>query len=427
MADASPITLTLLVVGGALLALTLSARSVARLPLSPALIYLSIGWLVGWAAGAPNPMLMVRHAEPMTLLSEFVILLSLFAVGLRLKVPANWRGWRPALMLAGPGMLVTIALASVLAWLLLDLAWPAALLLAAILAPTDPVLASEVQIRADEDRDAVRMSITAEGGLNDGTALPAVMLALGLLGLHDLGTHGASWWWSDMVWPIAGGTLAGAALGYLLGRALRWQMARGDKVARDELLYVGAVALAYGLARSLSMSAFMVAFATGATLLVGLGSHHHEDAHERRLRERLHADGERSERLLEAAVVMAIGVALAGIAFTWAQALFALGLVLIARPLAVFSVIRASAMHGHQRRLIAWFGIRGIGSLFYLFVALEHGVETVLANTLIGATLVSIAVSIALHGVSATPLMALYQKKPQPAAGEADTAADASS
>lgn len=427
MDDPFSITAALLVAGAVLLTLTLAARNVSRWPVSPALIYLSIGWLGGWVAGAPPPTLLVRNAPALTLMTEFIILLSLFAVGLRLTIPATWRAWRPALLLAGPGMVVTIAVATALAWWILDLAWPAALLLAAILAPTDPVLASEVQIRSDEDRDAVRMSITAEGGLNDGSALPAVMLALGLLGLHDLGVNGARWWWADMAWPIVGGTAIGAALGYVLGRALRWQMAKGDKVARDELLYVGAVALAYGVARSMSLSAFMVAFATGATLLVGLGSHQREDARKRSLRERLHADGERSERLLEAVVVMAIGVALAGVAVTAVHVLFGLGLIVVARPLAVYSVIRASTMHGHQRRMIAWFGIRGIGSLFYLFVALEHGADDGLASTLIGATLVCIALSIVMHGISATPLMSLYRRKPQTPAGDPAAATPPSS
>lgn len=412
------LTPALLLLGAVLLALTLAARPVGRLPVSPALIYLLVGWFAGLAFGAPSTADWVRLAPEMTVASEFVILLSLFAVGLRLTVPSGWQRWRPALLLAGPAMVLTIAVGSVLAVGLLGLPWPVAMLLAAILSPTDPVLASDVQIRSDADRDTLRMTLTAEGGMNDGSALPAVMLALGWMGLHDLGAFGASWWIADFAWPIGGGALVGVAMGYLLGRTLRWSMDRGDKVVRDELLYVGAVALAYGVSLSLALSAFVVSFAMGATLLVGLGSHLGEDAARRGLRDRLHGDAGRSERLVEAVVVMAIGVALAGVMVTWPIVLFALGFIVVARPLAVYGVIRARTMHGQQRRLAAWFGIRGIGTLFYLFVALDHGLAPDIAETLASATLVCIALSIVLHGVSATPLMALYQKRVAPGAAE---------
>lgn len=402
------LTTTLLVVGMVLIALTLADKEVRRLPLSPALVYLVLGWATGALFEQPDRATMDDVMPRLVFVTEAVVLISLFAVGLRLKVPATLRAWRPALLMAAPGMLVAIGLAALLAHLLLGFDWAAALLLGAILAPTDPVLASEVQIRADGDRDAVRLNLTAEGGLNDGTAMPVVMLALGLLGLHDLGVYGARWWSIDLLRSVGGGALLGALTGLLIGRALAWRFARGDKVARDELLYLGVVTLTFGLARLTHTSTFVSMFAVGVTLLWPL-RHESVLATGQVLSERMHSFGARIERLVEAAGVLAVGVSLYYLPPTWSTFGFGILLVLMVRPLSVFAVIWPGAMTRHQRRLLAWFGIRGIGSLYYLAYALEHGVNGVLGTQLASTVLTAIAVSILLHGVSATPVMASYQ------------------
>ena len=257
----------LLLLGAALLMLVVAERPLRRLPLSPGLIYLALGWAGGAIVGAPSTQALLGEAPTLVVATELAVLVSLFAVGVRLRVPPSLSTWGPALLLAGPGMVLTIALAAVLGHWLLELSLAAALLLGAILAPTDPVLASDVQIRSDQDREPVRLAITAEGGMNDGAALPAVMLGLGLLGLHGLGPGGRDWWWADLIWPIGGGTLLGAGLVYALGWLLRWRLRAGDPLQREELLYVGAVVLGYGLALALHLSAFVVAFAAGVMLL----------------------------------------------------------------------------------------------------------------------------------------------------------------
>ena len=399
--------------GLVVLVLALADKPVQRLPLSPAVIYLGVGCLAGSLLGAPDAQVLQTHAPVLTLVLELAVLVSLFAVGLRLRVMSTFTAWRAALLLAGPGMVATILMAAVAAYALLGLAWPAALLLAAIVAPTDPVLASDVQIRSEQDRDAVRRAVTAEGGLNDGAALPAVMLALGLLGLHALGPGGSRWWWADLAWPIGGGAALGAALGGLLGWALKGRALRADTLDRDELIYAGALLLALGLARATATSSFVLVFVVGVTMLLPLRGLPHQG-----LAERLQAFGARCERLVEAATVLAAGVMLNAADLGWpalTQALpFALVMAIVVRPLAVMACVRRPLMPGHQRRLVAWFGIRGIGSLFYLLFVLEHGVAGALAQQLVAATLVCVAVSIVLHGVSATPLMARYQQRKRP-------------
>jgi len=414
------LSITLVLFGGVLLALVLAEQAVRRLPLTPAVVYLVVGWVAGAVLGAPPLGELVARAPLLAVVTELVVLGSLFAVGLRLRMPPHLRVWRVALLLAGPGVVVAIVAGALPAMWLLGLSWPAALLLAAVMAPTDPVLASEVQIRSQEDRDAVRLSLTAEGGLNDGSALPAVMLALGLMGLHSLGEGGLlgspQWWLHDLLWPIGGAALLGLLLGRLLGRALHMRGVRGDRVARDELLYVGAIALAWGLARLTQTSAFVLVFVVGATLLEPLHRLSARDASaapgaDEALWERMHSFGARIERLVEAATVLSVGVALHSVPVGWPALLYGLVLVTLVRPLSVLAVVRRGDAARSQRRLLAWFGIRGVGSLFYLAFAITHGVSGELAEQMTAAVLTGIALSILLHGISATPLMARYHRR----------------
>jgi len=408
------LTQLLLLFGTVLLALALAHRLLRRLPMTAAVVYLAAGWLAGLLLGAPPMDLWTRHASVLALGTELALLMSLFAVGLRLRVAPDLSSWKLALLMAGPGVVLAIVLGCAAGVWLLALPWPAALLLACILAPTDPVLASEVQVRSETDRDALRLALTAEGALNDSSVSPAVMLALGLMGLHALGVGGPlgslHWWLQDLLWPMAGGALLGLGLGALLGQLLRLRWAQGELLVRDELLYAGTVALACGLARLSFTSTFVVVFCTGLVLLQALRAETSGDAGFS-LPERFHAFGSRIERLVEAVSVLALGLALHSVRITAWTLAFALVLVLLVRPLSVLPLLGGKQLLPSQRRLLAWFGIRGLGSLFYLSHALENGLAGPQAEALIAATLVSIALSILLHGVSATPMMTAYRQR----------------
>ncbi len=168
------------------------------------------------------------------------MLVSLFAVGLKLTLPLSDRRWRAALRLATLSMLITIALLAAIGVVLFDLPLGAAILLAAMLAPTDPVLASDVQLADPNDRDSVRFSLTGEGGLNDGAAFPFVMLGLALLGLRDPGAGYWRWMTLDLVWPVAGGLAIGALCGYAIGKLVLYLRTRHQEaVGLDEFLMLG--------------------------------------------------------------------------------------------------------------------------------------------------------------------------------------------
>jgi NhaP-type Na+/H+ or K+/H+ antiporter len=406
---------TLLLLGLVLVAMALAQAPVERLPLSSALVYLVVGWV---AASLGTPLAGAdaqAQAPQLGVVSEWAVLISLSAIGLRLRVPPTFAAWRSAMLLASVGMVLTVALATLAAHWLIGLDWPAALLLAAILAPTDPVLASEVRIHDMGDRDAVRLSLTAEGALNDATAFPAVMLALGWLGLHDLGPWASGWLLRDVLWSLAGGVAVGWIGGRALGFVVRSRLARGQPLGWDELLYLGTIALSYAAAAALQVSVFLAVFAAGIALLhqtprvtarmrsLGVSS---QD-----LSQRLLAFGERGERLAEVTMVMFIGAAMSWVEWRWQLLAFALAMIVLVRPLAVFALLRGPALPATQRRLIGWLGIRGVGSLFYLLYALQQGIAGPLAHELVSACLLAIGASVLVHGISTTPLMHWYQRR----------------
>jgi len=411
------LTATLLLLGAVLLGMCLLELHVTRLPLSPAVVYLAVGWVAGAMvhASVQTPPPAPARADMLVVITEIAVLISLFAVGLQLRVPWTFRGWRVALMLASGTMVVTIALATLAgAWLMPGLGGAGALLLAGILAPTDPVLASEVQVRSRHDRDALRVALTAEGGLNDGSALPVVMLALGLLGIGELGPGGAHWLWRDLAWPIAGGALLGWAFGRVLGRVIHALQRHGHGLGWDELMYLGIITVAYGLSRLTETSAFLFVFAAALGLFRhsprAVASLARAGVEPDELAERLLAFGHRCGRLVEVVMVLLLGFVMPWVRWRGEPLVYALLMISVLRPLSVFLTIRGRALPGAQRRLVAWFGIRGVGSLFYLALVLDSGLSPTLAADLVDATLPAIALSIVLHGMSATPLMALYRR-----------------
>lgn len=402
---------TLLLVGTVLVVMGLAEPLVRRLPLSPALVYLLIGWGMAALATPPLPGLdLVGEPGPIRLFAELAMLLSLFAIGMKIRMPLRWAVWRAPVLLATTVMLVAIGLATLAAWALLPLDWAMAFLLATLLAPTDPVLASDVQVHDHTDSDSLRLALSAEGALNDGTAYPVVMLALGLLGWHTLGDQGLRWIGLDLLWSVSAGTLLGIACGRGIGWLLLRRLRTGTEPDWDELLYIGTIALAYGLSLLLHASPFLAVFAAGVTLLRPHPGRTH-DPQARAVGRSMQSFGASCERLVEVLMVLVVGAAMTSVDWSWPVVGFALVMVLLVRPLSVLLGLPPSALPSSQRPLVAWFGIRGVGSLFYLAMAIELGISGGAARELLSATLACIALSIGLHGISATPLMAAYHRR----------------
>lgn len=260
------VTAWALVVGGLLVLLALSGSTLEHLPLSTAMLYLVVGLAIGplWLGMARiDPIADVKLLEHLT---EFVVVVSLFSVGLKLSVALDDRRWLLPLRLAVGSMVVTVGLIT-LAGLAMGLPLGAAVLLGAILAPTDPVLASDVQVADPEDRSSLRLALTGEGGLNDGTAFPFVMLGLGLLGLHPLGDWGLRWLLVDVLWAVGGGLAIGATLGTWTGRlVLHLRTRHAQALGYDDFLALGLIGLSYGAALLFTTYGFLAVFAAGVAL-----------------------------------------------------------------------------------------------------------------------------------------------------------------
>ena len=184
----------LLLIGALLLMRGLTATLLQRSPVTSSILYLVFGLLVGPSALHLFHFNPLQQSALLLTLTEVAVLISLFSAGVKMPVPFSWSRWRAPLRLATLSMAMTVALVAAFGCFVLDLPLGAGVLLGAILAPTDPVLATDVQVRHSGDRDLLRFTLTSEAGMNDGSAFPFVMLGLGLLGLHDLGGAGARWW-----------------------------------------------------------------------------------------------------------------------------------------------------------------------------------------------------------------------------------------
>lgn len=203
-----------LLVGGLMLAMGLTAPVIKRLPFTLAIVYLAVGLLVGPTAFGLFHFNPLKQSALLEVLTEVAVLIALFSAGVKMPVPVTFARWRTPIFLAVFSMAATVALVAGFGYYILGLSPGAAVLLGAIIAPTDPVLATDVQIRHADDRDRLRFTLTCEAGMNDGSAFPFVMLGLGLLGLHGLGEFGQHWVLVDVLWATFAGTAIGVVAGW---------------------------------------------------------------------------------------------------------------------------------------------------------------------------------------------------------------------
>ncbi len=419
-----------LLVGVVLILMAFASRWVSRLPLSFAVVYLAAGFVIGPQGFGLLHIDLIGDANRVEVLAEVAVLISLFALGLRLRLPLTWKTWRTPVKLATVTMALTIAGVAGVAHAALSLPWPAALLLGAVLAPTDPVLASDVQVRHPGDRDALRVALTAEAGLNDGTAFPAVLLALLWLSDAPAPLH---WLLHDLLWAIASALALGAAAGMMMARAVARLRASGLPLEFEEFLAFGLIALTYGTALAIGAYGFVAVFVaglafahaerralTGARRWTGDAPNDRAVANEAETANRLLTFSTQCERLAEVGLVLVIGAALAAVTWTVPILTVAAVLILVVRPLAVWVTVRSSELAPPSRRALGWFGIRGIGSLYYAAYAIGHAGDASWTHDVANTTLACIALSVGVHGISATPLMRRVPEGRRRAAGDRD-------
>ncbi len=427
MDSAQAFALGYLVLGALLVAVSLSHSYIARLPLSAAMLYLLVGLGLG-----PLGLDLLRldpldDSRLLERLTEVAVVVSLFVAGMKLDLPLRDRRWRLPLLLATLSMLVTVAAIAAIGVWLLGLPVGVAVLLGAILAPTDPVLASDVQLTQAGDRDRLRFALTGEGGLNDGTAFPFVMLGLALLELHPRGEVGwLTWATVDLIWASVAGIAIGGLLGAGVGRAvLHLRRHHREAWGSDEFISLGLIALSYGAALLAQGYGFLAVFAAGLAL-GRIDRAEQEVAHQHHETPAEHAEPANAtpmaavqqfnlqlERVAEVSVVLAIGLLLAHVDFMLQALWFVPLLFLVIRPASVWmllALLPSGTVRRPQPAFMAWFGIRGIGSIYYLMYAISHGLSVQDATPLVSLTITVVVSSMVAHGVSVTPLMHRYEE-----------------
>ena len=402
-----------LLVGGLLLVMGLTTTLLKRSVVTTAIIYLVVGLLVG-PSGLNlfhfNPL---KQSALLEVLTEVAVLVSLFSAGIKMPAPFSVPRWRAPILLATVSMTLTVAMVTAFCYYVLGLPLGAGVLLGAIVAPTDPVLATDVQIRHPGDSDQLRFTLTCEAGMNDGSAFPFVLLGLGLLGLHELGDLGLRWVLVDVVWATVGGIAIGVLAGAGLAR-LGWHLRGGPRQHEllDDFLGLGLIGVVYGLTVIVSAWGFLAVFFAAVALRqteLKLAKAH--DPQLPMVSKGALIFKEHLERLSELVLILLVGGSLFVSSWSWPAVGLALFLFLVARPVSVFVGLLGSDTTWRIRGMAGWFGVRGIGSLYYLMYAIQHGLPEPLALQLIQMTLIVVTLSVLVHGISVKPAMGYFWRR----------------
>ncbi|GAB4017852.1 cation:proton antiporter [Spirosoma koreense] len=393
-----------------LVILAVAILAVAWLPsllkdyaLSYPILFVLGGWLL-YQLPLPMPDPLPLHYPVLTTrLTEICVLVALTGTGLKIDRRFSWRGWRLPLRLIWLTMIVTIVLFTLAVWKLGNWDFPTALLIAAGLAPTDPVLAGDVQVGDPNEgqEDVVRFGLTAEAGMNDGMAFPFVYLAIAVahpaFSVPDSLVH---WFLYDLLYRVGVGVL----IGWLSGKLLAYLIFELPQRISIKTTAYGFVALAITLI-SFGLTELAHGFGFLAVFIAAITVRNYERTHE--YHTYMHAFSDQIERLLIALILLLFGGALASgllSALTWYDVGLGILLIFVIRPLVGWVTLGGTGVRGLKRWAIAGFGIRGIGSLFYMAYALQEA-SFMTPERVWALTGWTILLSVFIHGILSTPVM----------------------
>jgi NhaP-type Na+/H+ or K+/H+ antiporter len=430
--------------GGLLLVMALSSAYLRRLPVTSSFIYLALGLAVSPFWLSLISIDFIREKVVLENLTAMAVIVSLFVCGLKLRLPLSHPAWTAAYLMAGPVMLATIAGVAVFSHFCFGFGWPVSFLLGALLAPTDPVLAGMVTVNNARDKDRMRYGLSGEAGFNDGAAFPFVVFALMWMNNHQLEDWVGKWALHRLLWAIPAGLLIGYFLGKWVGYfAIRLRSRNPATAAPNDFLALALIALAYAGAEAMGAWGFLAVFAAGQGfrrteveiteihpapehLANGAaGTEPHPPAEEfaipaAQIEDMQHPTkaaghmvaeiitfGDTAERLLEVMMVVLLGICLSTY-WDWRAIPLGLALFVVIRPLFTLLFLARTQTRPEQRWLIGWFGIRGIGSLYYLAYALNHGLDG-RSSDVVRLILSVVAFSVAIHGMT-SPLLDFYEQ-----------------
>ena len=396
--------LGLLFAGAALFAAAGALAHQSERAFSAAVVYLVLGASLSLGLHLLGTELLdpFEDTDVIERLAEFAVIVALFSAGLKLDRPMGLRPWRSAVLLLAVVMPLTIAAVAGLSALLMGISAGAAVALAAVLSPTDPVLASDVQVGPPGEADEIepRFALTAEAGFNDGLAFPFVFLGL-YIGAESGSGWVVEWLLADVLYALA----IGVGMGILAGRGVAALVSRlhARKLLspkHDGWLAIATVLAVYGVTEVVGAYGFLAAFTSG------LAFRRYERNHE--FHGRVHGGAEAVEKFTELALVLLLGstVTLSGLAEPgFGGWVVIAALLFVVRPLVTVAAFTGSGLPVVERWFIGWFGIRGIGSFYYAAVVLGAGVlSNGEAEIVYWTTVACVGASIVVHGVTATPL-----------------------
>ena len=399
MFEVSPYHMTLAAIGVAIILAYWMPRFVSGREPAAAALLIGLGavcfGLIPGVAAAISPIL---NPKPWEIATELCILFGLFGVGLRIDQLFSWKRWRPTIRLLLVAMPLTIISVALAGWAFAGLTFASALLLGAVLAPTDPVLAADVQVGPplEAGQHQVRYTLTTEAGLNDGLAFPFVYLALVLAASagFDAAEFG-NWVLRDVIYRCVVGVGSGIILGRLLGKILfDWPRSNPLADTQSGVVALAGVLVVFGITELIEGYGFIAAFLAGVTLRRVEADH--------KFHVELHDFAQSLEHALTSLILLALGAALPVLIapLTWRDAAIAGALIFIIRPIVASASLVRLGLRPRERKVIAFYGIRGIGSLYYLgYVGSHYGLDD--ASRIWAIVAFSILVSTIVHGFTA--------------------------
>ncbi|WP_238413144.1 cation:proton antiporter [Saccharothrix deserti] len=402
-------------VGVATLLAALLPRVLSRAPISMPMVFLAAGAIAFTVLDPlpdPDP---IQYGTVTMHLTELCVIISLMGAGLALNRPVGLRRWATTWRLLAVTMPLSMLAIGALGWGALGWSVASCVLLAAVLAPTDPVLASEVQVAEPAENpddpgsaeDEARFALTSEAGLNDGLAFPFTYAAVAI---SVVGATPDAWlphWLAvDVLWRLACGLLVGLLTGW--GLRMLFFSAPSEKLRLAEhaegFVALAATFLAYGLTELAEGYGFVAVFVCACTIRAGERSHGYHRV--------LHQYVEQVERMLTVLIIFLLGGAavtglLAGT--LWRDVVVALAILLVVRPVTGLIALARGRTGPRERAVISFFGVRGVGSLFYVAYALQSGqfLEQGEIWRVVGLVVIG---SVVLHGVTATPAILLLDR-----------------
>ena len=366
---------------------------------SAPIVYLVIGAII-YALASKYEIKPLDHLEEVKHITEFVILVALANAGLRIKEPFKWKTWKNAFRLLVIAMPVTIVAATFLGWWIVGLAPATALLFGALISPTDPVLASELQTSepGEEDTSQSKLGLTAEAGVNDGLAFPFTYLAIfaATKGL-DYKNWIGEWLLHEFIIKIALGVIIGLVSGWLLYKLIFSISSNHETLGRISrgILSLALLSLPYAITEYIGGYGFLAVFCAACMFS-------NYELHSKHMNS-LHNFNEELESFVVAVIFITIGFFIAfhyKILFDIEIMGTALLMVLVVRPLAGYVSLIKTGLNPFQKFVLSFYGIRGIGSLYYLAYALAAAPFTN-PEKLIAVTTATIFFSVIIHGITA--------------------------